>query len=82
MKTFLKEYEGVICNSPKSCMRELFKNKYITQEQLIQLFKIVDARNLIVHIYNEDLANELFEDLNDYLKIIKDIFFILKQYIS
>jgi hypothetical protein len=25
LKEFLKEREGIICNSPKSCYRELFK---------------------------------------------------------
>ncbi len=66
VKTAMKELEGVECNSPKSCMRELFKNRYITEEELRKLFQMVDDRNLTVHTYHEKLAEELFERLESY----------------
>ncbi len=32
LKEYLKEKEGIICNSPKSCYRELFKLDLIKEE--------------------------------------------------
>ena len=66
VKTAMKELEGVECNSPKSCMRELFKNRYVTEEELRKLLQMVDDRNLTVHTYQEKLAEELFERLEAY----------------
>ncbi len=66
VKTAMKELEGVECNSPKSCMRELFKNRYVTEEELRKLLQMVDDRNLTVHTYHEKLAEELFEKLEGY----------------
>ncbi len=56
VNTAMKELEGVECNSPKSCMRELFKNRYITEEELKRLLQMVDDRNLTVHTYHERLV--------------------------
>ncbi|MGC8815610.1 MAG: HI0074 family nucleotidyltransferase substrate-binding subunit [bacterium] len=70
IKTAIKELEGIECNSPKSCFRELFKNKYIDQKKLIKLFEMVDSRNLTVHTYSEELADELFKKLRIYKKLL------------
>ena len=66
VKTAMRELEGVECNSPKSCMRELFRNRYVTEEELKKLLQMVDDRNLTVHTYHEKLAEELFGKLEGY----------------
>ncbi len=69
----MKELEGVECNSPKSCMRELFRNGYITEDELKKLLQMVDDRNLIVHTYHEEIAEALFKKLEGYIKLMKEV---------
>ncbi len=73
IKSSLRELEGIECNSPKSCMRELFRNKYITEEELKELLRMVDDRNLTVHTYHEELAEKLFGKLKDYVSLIRRV---------
>ncbi len=61
------------CNSPKSCMRELFRNRYITEEELQELLRMVDDRNLTVHTYHEELAENLFGRLKDYARLMRKV---------
>ncbi|MGC8733981.1 MAG: HI0074 family nucleotidyltransferase substrate-binding subunit [bacterium] len=79
IKTAIKELEGIECNSPKSCFRELFKNKYIDQKKLTKLFEMVDSRNLTVHTYSEELADELFKKLRIYLELMDFVVSKIKE---
>jgi nucleotidyltransferase substrate binding protein (TIGR01987 family) len=45
IKIFLKEQEGIICNSPKSCIREMFSSRYITLDEAEQFMEMIDDRN-------------------------------------
>ena len=56
VRTALRRLEGVECNSPKSCMRELFRNKYVEEPELEKLLEMVNDRNLTVHTYHEEIA--------------------------
>ena len=73
VKTAMRELEGVKCNSPKSCMRELFRNGYISEDKLHELLKMVDDRNLTVHTYHEEVAEELFGRLRSYAHIMSSV---------
>ena len=70
IKIFLKIKEGVICNSPKGCIRELFLNGYVDENRLEVLLNMVDDRNLTSHTYNEEIAEEIFQRLGDYVKLL------------
>ena len=73
VKTALKQLEGIECNSPKSCMRELFRNKYIEEPELEKLLEMVDDRNLTVHTYREEIAEDLFNKLKKYINLMKSV---------
>ncbi len=73
IKTALKQLEGTECNSPKSCMRELFRNKYVEEPELEKLLEMVDDRNLTVHTYHEEIAEDLFNKLKRYISLIKSV---------
>ncbi len=73
VKTALRRLEGVECNSPKSCMRELFRNKYIEEPELEKLLEMVDDRNLTVHTYHEEIAEELFGKLEGYATLMRAV---------
>lgn len=82
IKTSLKILEGIECNSPKSCIRSLFKTGYTNKEETIELLSMVDDRNLTVHTYNEQLADELFNRLEKHLNLTKRVVERIKRALS
>jgi len=73
VKAALRQLEGVECNSPKSCMRELFRNKYVEESELEKLLEMVDDRNLTVHTYHEEIAEELLGKLKGYAILMRSV---------
>ncbi len=60
-------------------MRELFRNHYIGEEELERLLSMVDDRNMTVHTYNEDLAEDLLLRLGLYSKLMRKVVGKLKE---
>ena len=60
LKEYLKEREGVICNSPKSCFREFFLLEMITEEETVKFLEMTDDRNMTSHTYKEEVSKVLY----------------------
>ena len=73
VKVFLKIREGVVCSSPKACVRELFLNGYVDENDLETLLNMIDDRNLTSHTYNEEVAEKIFQRLGSYVKLLKKL---------
>ncbi len=75
---FLKEYlrvkEGIICNSPKSCFREAFNVKLLTEEETITALEMTDDRNLTSHTYRETVAEEIYSKISNYYNFMNNIY--------
>lgn len=71
VKVFLEEKHGMIVTSPKNIYRELFKNSYIDEEQFEKLIQIVDDRNSLSHIYNENYFEKVHKNLPGHLELMK-----------
>ncbi|MFZ2226214.1 MAG: HI0074 family nucleotidyltransferase substrate-binding subunit [Candidatus Moraniibacteriota bacterium] len=69
VKMYLKEYEGIECNSPKACFREIRVILDLSEENIEQCMAMTDDRNLSVHTYSEKMANELYARLVQYWQI-------------
>lgn len=74
VKLFLKEHEGLDCNSPRSCFRALKSIFQLSEEDVLLCLRMVDDRNLSVHTYSENLAKALYKRTKDYFKISARIF--------
>lgn len=64
MWKILKEYfrrEGVICSTPMQCFREAFKAGFIDKVNEGLFVDIVENRNKIVHIYDEEEAAKIYK---------------------
>jgi nucleotidyltransferase substrate binding protein (TIGR01987 family) len=72
VKLYLEYHEGIICNSPKSCFRELFSTGLIDENKAIKLLEMTDDRNLTSHTYDEELAKELYNKLPQYYKLMEE----------
>lgn len=61
VKTYLEEYRGVRCTSPKGCFREAFQEGLIDNDPF--WLELVDLRNETVHTYQEALAERVYGQL-------------------
>ena len=58
LKLFLEE-KGIICKSPKDCLKEAFRMEWLNEEQVF--LDMLEDRNLTSHIYDEVTAEEIFK---------------------
>jgi len=60
LKAFLED-EGIICRSPKSCLKEAYAAGFIDNEQV--WLKMLTDRNKSVHMYDMETSREIFENI-------------------
>ncbi len=72
IKEYLKIREGIICNSPKSCFREIFTVGIIEENETIKLLEMTDDRNMTSHTYKEEVAQIIYGKLEEYSRLIED----------
>ena len=78
IKHYLYEYEGIECVSPKSCLREFFAVTNLDEKKAKLLMQMIDDRNLSSHTYHEEIAEEIFNNLRNYVDIMEEILIQIK----
>ncbi len=78
VKAFLIEVEGIECRSPKGCIRELFSAGYLNEDEAMKLLEMVNDRNLTSHTYREEVANEIFSRVGNYIELLEKVLKVLK----
>lgn len=63
--------EGIECNSPRSCLKVAFQLNLISYDE--NWLKMLDDRNLAVHIYREEYAEKLYSRLSLYEGLLKEL---------
>lgn len=77
-KVYLYKKFGVDVFSPKSCFRELLKNKIISEKETTLFIEMTDNRNEIIHNYDENFSNLLYPKIKkSYYQILKKLFEII-----
>lgn len=61
VKTCLEEKYGVVCQSPKECFREAYRQNMLAYDEF--WLELVDMRNQTSHTYKEEVAKSVFERL-------------------
>lgn len=61
VKTCLEEKYGIVCQAPKECFREAYKQKLLAYDEF--WLELVDMRNQTSHTYKEEIAQSVFERL-------------------
>jgi nucleotidyltransferase substrate binding protein (TIGR01987 family) len=74
VKEYLYNYEGIECNSPKSCFREASSVGLLSEEQTITCLEMTDDRNLTSHTYVEEVAESIYEKIRDYNELMDTVF--------
>ena len=62
---------GLTCRSPRDCLKEAFGYGLLGDEQLWA--RMAQDRNLSVHTYNEELANQVYARLTDYSTALRSL---------
>lgn len=73
IKEYLKEKEGIIANSPKSCFKEVFSLGFCTEEETVRLQEMTDKRNDTSHMYKEAVAQAIYDGLEGYLLLMEGL---------
>jgi nucleotidyltransferase substrate binding protein (TIGR01987 family) len=76
---YLREVEGIRCNSPKSCFREALSAGLISEKQAMTCLEMTDDRNLTAHTYIEKVAEQIFRKIRNYGELMEDIFTLIRK---
>lgn len=60
LKLYLSEKKGLECNSPMDCLKSAYQVGLIPDNYEQDFIAMVRKRNDIVHIYNEPVAEEIY----------------------
>jgi nucleotidyltransferase substrate binding protein (TIGR01987 family) len=74
LRDYLREAEGIRCNSPKSCFREALSIGLVSEKQTMTCLEMTDDRNLTSHTYIEELAEQIYRRIESYCELMEDIF--------
>jgi nucleotidyltransferase substrate binding protein (TIGR01987 family) len=74
---FYARREGIECNSPRSCLKVAFQLNLIPYDE--NWLKMLDDRNLSVHIYKEKYAEEVYSQLSLYAGLLKELAIKLEE---
>lgn len=73
LKAYLEQYEGIVCNSPKSCFREAFRVGLLSTADTETCLAMTDDRNLTSHTYIEAIAKRIYGRLPAYLAVMQSL---------
>ncbi len=74
IKVYLSEIEKIQVSSPRSCFREIKNIIKLSDEEIETCLRMADDRNMSVHIYSEELAQQLYDRLHTYYTLSKKIY--------
>lgn len=68
----LLKSEGLeVCKSPRRCFKEAFQQGWIEDEK--GFADMVENRNLTTHTYDKELAEAVYQKINDYLALFESL---------
>jgi nucleotidyltransferase substrate binding protein (TIGR01987 family) len=73
LKEYLKEQEGIICNSPKACFREIFSIGLLSEQEVVGFLEMTDDRNMTSHTYKEEVSQIIFSKLPGYFSLLNSL---------
>ncbi|MCG2713034.1 MAG: nucleotidyltransferase substrate binding protein [Candidatus Omnitrophica bacterium] len=73
LKAYLKEKEGIISNSPKSCFKEIFGLGFLSEKDTVACLEMTDRRNQTVHTYKEEIARIIYDQIENYYLLMSNL---------
>ena len=81
-REYLLANEGLDIASPKAVIRALREGSIIEMEESINALKMIDDRNLTSHTYNEALADQIYQRLEEHYRIMSTILYNIQVQIN
>ena len=73
IKKFLKEKEGVDAKTPKQAIKEFYLAGHMTEDNYILLMNMMDDRNKLSHIYEEEDFQIIIQKFTEYLEVFHKV---------
>ncbi|MFQ5431139.1 MAG: HI0074 family nucleotidyltransferase substrate-binding subunit [Nitrospinota bacterium] len=77
IKACLEELSGIICASPKACIREAYKQSLIEYDD--RWLEMTDDRNRTAHLYRVEMADEIYGKLDAYSQLFHTLLDSIKN---
>jgi len=73
IKRYIEEEmkKNIEFNSPRTVIREACRIKLISEEDSQKIMEMIDARNMTSHIYKEEIANQISNQIPNYYLLMK-----------
>ena len=78
VQVFLLELDGVDVITPKSVAKEFVEAGYCDYETYELFIRAINDRNLISHIYRQEMAEAIWQRLPEYVMLIERISGVMK----
>ena len=72
-KKYLYDIHGIEAISPKMAMKQLYQTQYVHAENYETLIEMVNDRNRLSHVYDEDQFKQIYCRLPEYMKLMDHI---------
>lgn len=73
IKKFLKQEDGIDAKTPKQSMKEFYLAGHIDEDHYETLVDMIDDRNLLSHIYDEDEFRKIIKKFPRYLQVFQKV---------
>ncbi len=73
IKQFLKQEDGIDAKTPKQSIKEFYLAGYIDEDNYLKLIDMIDDRNNLSHIYDEDEFRKISKKFSLYVKVFEKI---------
>lgn len=77
LKALLLEVGGIRISSPRQVLKEAFSLGWINEEQ--KWLDLLDARNLTSHVYNEQMAHDIYQMIQENAPLMHTEYAALKE---
>ena len=78
LKLYFLEGRGITMLYPKEIIKQFFQEELITEEVYILLIDALNSRNLLSHVYNEEIYKGIEPKLKDYARAIETDYTAIK----
>jgi nucleotidyltransferase substrate binding protein (TIGR01987 family) len=78
LKAYFAEGRGIILLYPKEVIKHFFQEEAISEEIYLILIDAFNSRNLLSHVYKEEIFKEVEPKLKDYARAIETTYTAIK----
>jgi nucleotidyltransferase substrate binding protein (TIGR01987 family) len=82
IKAFLYEIEGLDINTPKGAIKEFFNSGYVSYEEYELLMQMIDDRNMLSHIYRQEMLKEIHRRIKNHLVLMNKVLEVIENKIN